>query len=268
MFIQPDWFEVTEPGVGTNRYAYSANDPVNLMDPGGNLSTDDANDLTMHHEGETDKLPDGFTQVTDAQLSEIGLSETQIRYMRERMGRYGGGAYHNTKTNEYTIVAANTDPTGSSWGQNIVQGIGFSTEYSAAVLSARDWSEFATSVGADLSFAGHSQGGGLAKAMAMSVRNPKHMEADVINPSTVSRGTIRTHGLQLNHPNLDISSMVVKGEALSLARNVANLMAPVTMWRMGLSVPRGSTTTLSAPGVSWNPIERHSLVPYISVYEQ
>jgi RHS repeat-associated protein len=37
MFIQPDWFEVTEQGVGTNRYSYSANDPVNLMDPGGNL---------------------------------------------------------------------------------------------------------------------------------------------------------------------------------------------------------------------------------------
>ena len=36
-FIQPDWFEVTEPGVGTNRYAYSNNDPVNLLDPGGNL---------------------------------------------------------------------------------------------------------------------------------------------------------------------------------------------------------------------------------------
>ncbi|AXX98385.1 RHS repeat-associated core domain-containing protein [Profundibacter amoris] len=23
MFIQPDWFEVTKAGVGTNRYAYS-----------------------------------------------------------------------------------------------------------------------------------------------------------------------------------------------------------------------------------------------------
>ena len=23
MFIQPDWFEVTQPGVGTNRYAYN-----------------------------------------------------------------------------------------------------------------------------------------------------------------------------------------------------------------------------------------------------
>jgi hypothetical protein len=37
MFIQPDWFEVTRAGVGTNRYAYSGNDPVNLRDPGGNV---------------------------------------------------------------------------------------------------------------------------------------------------------------------------------------------------------------------------------------
>ncbi len=36
MFIQPDWFEVTKAGVGTNRYAYSFNDPVNKIDPNGN----------------------------------------------------------------------------------------------------------------------------------------------------------------------------------------------------------------------------------------
>ena len=36
LFIQPDWFEVAKAGVGTNRYAYSHNDPVNKLDPGGN----------------------------------------------------------------------------------------------------------------------------------------------------------------------------------------------------------------------------------------
>ncbi|CAN1484492.1 Rhs repeat-associated core [Paracoccaceae bacterium] len=36
LFLQPDWFEVTKPGVGTNRFSYSFNDPVNKFDPGGN----------------------------------------------------------------------------------------------------------------------------------------------------------------------------------------------------------------------------------------
>ncbi|MEZ5886084.1 MAG: RHS repeat-associated core domain-containing protein [Paracoccaceae bacterium] len=35
MFVQPDWWEVTQTGVGTNRYAYSFNDPINGKDPTG-----------------------------------------------------------------------------------------------------------------------------------------------------------------------------------------------------------------------------------------
>ncbi|MBS0564082.1 MAG: RHS repeat-associated core domain-containing protein [Proteobacteria bacterium] len=35
MFLQPDWWDVTTPGVGTNRYAYSFNDPVNGRDVSG-----------------------------------------------------------------------------------------------------------------------------------------------------------------------------------------------------------------------------------------
>jgi RHS repeat-associated protein len=35
LFLQPDWFDVTKPGVGTNRFAYAGDDPVNASDPGG-----------------------------------------------------------------------------------------------------------------------------------------------------------------------------------------------------------------------------------------
>ncbi len=37
MFLQPDWWEVTEPGVGTNRYAYAGGDPVKGRGPGGRV---------------------------------------------------------------------------------------------------------------------------------------------------------------------------------------------------------------------------------------
>jgi len=37
-FLSPDWWDVRDPGVGTNRYAYSANDPINKSDPNGHDS--------------------------------------------------------------------------------------------------------------------------------------------------------------------------------------------------------------------------------------
>lgn len=38
MFIQADWFDPTQPGVGTNRYAYSHGDPINMRDPSGHAT--------------------------------------------------------------------------------------------------------------------------------------------------------------------------------------------------------------------------------------
>ncbi|MEQ1901880.1 MAG: RHS repeat-associated core domain-containing protein, partial [Devosia sp.] len=34
-FLSPDWWDPTDPGVGTNRYAYAGGDPVNDQDPNG-----------------------------------------------------------------------------------------------------------------------------------------------------------------------------------------------------------------------------------------
>jgi len=36
-FIQPDWWDVSNPQVGTNPYAYSHNNPINLSDRNGNI---------------------------------------------------------------------------------------------------------------------------------------------------------------------------------------------------------------------------------------
>lgn len=37
-FIQPDWWDPTVPGVGTNRYSYSFNNPINRSDRSGHRS--------------------------------------------------------------------------------------------------------------------------------------------------------------------------------------------------------------------------------------
>ena len=42
LFTSPDWLEITDPGVGTNRYAYAGNSPLNQSDPSGHLANDTA----------------------------------------------------------------------------------------------------------------------------------------------------------------------------------------------------------------------------------
>ncbi len=62
MFIQPDWFEVTEAGVGTNRYAYSGNGPVNLSDPEGNESVITTGSSDEEHNNPEHFLENGLTR--------------------------------------------------------------------------------------------------------------------------------------------------------------------------------------------------------------
>jgi RHS repeat-associated protein len=60
MFLQPDWFEVLRPGVGTNRFSYSFNDPVNLSDPRGNAAVY----KDGHYVGQINPRDPGYASVT------------------------------------------------------------------------------------------------------------------------------------------------------------------------------------------------------------
>lgn len=72
-FISPDTWDPTMPGVGTNRYAYSQNDPVNKSDPNGHCSADESCDGNWGPP----------TEPADARQSEDGVADASIYGKRE-----------------------------------------------------------------------------------------------------------------------------------------------------------------------------------------
>ncbi len=128
LFLQPDWFEVTKAGVGTNRFSYSFNDPVNKFDPGGNESAKkksaetalkaakEARDQARKQAYEsaktqatrrnaslandahkTSKVPfdaDGFPDFSN-HLYKGGTNEVHIEYSGKRSGKDGDAARAN-----------------------------------------------------------------------------------------------------------------------------------------------------------------------------
>jgi RHS repeat-associated protein len=103
LFIQPDWFEVTQPGVGTNRYSYSANDPVNKMDPNGNNFVDkffeDISDIFRGSEGRTAKNIERYNRTLMAQDSLQNHYETGL--MNEEYYSYQNDIL-NTRLERYS----------------------------------------------------------------------------------------------------------------------------------------------------------------------
>ncbi|MVO18482.1 hypothetical protein [Parasedimentitalea huanghaiensis] len=76
MFIQPDWFEVTKPGVGTNRYSYSFNDPINKLDPNGNCEKTKCGDFGPPDDGlrDEDQLGDYYSLANRAARNGIDVT--------------------------------------------------------------------------------------------------------------------------------------------------------------------------------------------------
>jgi RHS repeat-associated protein len=74
-FISPDDWDPTLPGVGTNRYAYAGNDPVNKSDPNGHvwpevfMSPDARDELNATNAEIHDNLADQFDEQGQTELA-------------------------------------------------------------------------------------------------------------------------------------------------------------------------------------------------------
>lgn len=99
MFVQPDWLDPTEPGVGTNRYAYSGNDPVNRIDPLGNSWLDRGWDNVFGNGSFNNTFGDSGSAWSDRNFGNPGEIVTGHFYSNgNNENNAPGGPYANYKS--------------------------------------------------------------------------------------------------------------------------------------------------------------------------
>lgn len=117
MFIRPNWFEVTEPGVGTNRYVYSFNDPINRLDQSGNTTFFEAvHDIFSTREellannidravNEVETLAINEVNYANGNITKAGYLEVKSR-SQSRLDRYSRVISQNGGTFGSAAIAA------------------------------------------------------------------------------------------------------------------------------------------------------------------
>jgi YD repeat-containing protein len=142
----------------------------------------------------------------------------------ENSDGYRGALYSRTingKPTEYTFATAGTDPTTiSDIVADATQPLGVAEQYDFARTQAIALNNVLKSNNQELTFVGHSLGGGEASLNALTTDRP----AITFNAAGVSLLTKYRYGLLL-HDNSSISAFVIPGEAIDYFQGIVSSSA-------------------------------------------
>jgi len=179
--------------------------------------------------------------------STLGLDDSLFNH-----GSFSATLFYNAQTDEYVVAYRGTDDAGD-WKDNVLQSGGDVTDqYQRAVDLAIAVQKALPNE--TLSFTGHSLGGGLATAAALSVNAP----ARVFNPSALHPKTAATLGLDYALAPSLVKVTTVDGDLLTTMQASGNFtLGPGEVTRIdqiqssGQFPAPGDHTMIGAPGADW-----------------
>jgi RHS repeat-associated protein len=199
---------------------FTFNNPLNYIDDHGFEPTD-VEALAMAEDAYapgTNKIPGNWRYIRNTKNLGTGFrtSNEETGFQSALYGRY------DDKTDTYTEFVYATAGTKfdsyKDWNNNVKQLFGKSEQYNQSVSNARLLSCSQMISDKELTFVGHSLGGGLASANALATGNP----AITFNAAALSNSTKETLNLYYK-PN--ITAYIVTGEIVDYLQSLINMHA-------------------------------------------
>lgn len=169
--------------------------------------------------------------------SEADLDLFDLQLSDLHRGSFHADIFYDADNDEYIVTFAGTDFTSASdWTNNLLQELGLSSsQYRQAVTLARRM--LVNNPDANVTFVGHSLGGGLATAAAAAVGG----SATVFNPAALDPGSARRLGVSYENAGEGTQIYSVDEELLSQVQT-----------GIGFSnEPPGTMNVLTRPSFDW-----------------